>query len=145
VGLVIFACFLISRMPTGTLSHRSHACVDSSGRCMSFDCVALDEVPAANEIALGSKVIFPQGAYFLKDPETGERVEGIRYHSGTVTRIVTEDGVAKFSGHHNLTRDQGKMPFRAYSDEFTGLTLEQLRLAPNAIDVIMAFGISTTA
>ena len=103
---------------------------------MSFDKVAMDIVPHADEIAVGTKVIFPQGTYVGGENNSG----GIRYHEGVVKKIYQDErGRYFYDGEHLLKPADGKMEFYAYQDEFTGLVLEDLRMSPNAIDAVMAF------
>lgn len=47
------------------------------------------------------------------------------------------DGQTIYEGHHLLTPAMGKMNFRAYVYEFS-LPLADLRMAPNAMDVLAA-------
>ncbi len=97
----------------------------------------MDTPPADTDVAVGTKVIFPQGDYVLNLP-TGQ-TKGVRYHKGVVTNIRVQDGITVYDGEHIMKLADGKMNFRQYRELFTNLTLDQLRLAPNAIDAVMAF------
>ena len=106
---------------------------------MPFDSVALDEPPRGHSIAVGTRVIFPQGRYVLRNKENGTSVPGMRYHQGIITRVYADKtGSPRYDGEHVLKLPDGKMPFADYVEKFANLQMEQLRLAPNAIDALMA-------
>eukprot|EP00052_Salpingoeca_macrocollata_P003802 m.37781 g.37781 ORF g.37781 m.37781 type:complete len:698 (-) comp13669_c0_seq1:33-2126(-) len=109
---------------------------DPTGRVVHFSRIALDIVPQADEIAVGSHVAFPQGSYVGTD---GHNTGGQRYHQGVITRVWVDDqGVTRYDGHHTETPEKhGKMRYRAYKYEFEGLLLKDLRLSPNVLDILL--------
>lgn len=87
------------------------------------------------------QVIFPQGRYYLNYLKTSAEAlsRGLRYHNGLITRIYIKDSVTLYDGHHLETPEtSAKKSFRSYTYEFTGLLLTELRLAPTAMDTIVA-------
>ena len=106
---------------------------------MAFDLVALDTVPRGSTIAVGTRVIFPQGRYVLHSKDGESSAAGMRYHHGTITRVHgDETGTPRYDGEHVLKLADGKMPYKEYTERFVDLKMEDLRLAPNAIDAVMA-------
>nr|XP_039270005.1 uncharacterized protein LOC120344759 [Styela clava] len=110
---------------------------DPSGRVQSYQDVAKDVIPDSSEIGVGSIVIFPQGSYGETE---GNNTGGERYHQGKITSIDTrEDGITRYNGIHTKNKDDGKwVTFRGYNSSFQNLTLNQLRISPNAMDALMA-------
>ena len=48
-------------------------------------------------------------------------------------------GVPQYDGHHTKGEDDGKwITYKGYNYNFTGIPLENLRIAPNAMDALMA-------
>ncbi len=106
---------------------------DATGRTVPYSMVALNEAPDADAVAVRTKVIFPQGRYRI------DGVSGVRYHLGKVLRASPHhSGARRFAGHHLLTPEQGKMPFREYTYAFDDLALGELRIPPNAFDAVLA-------
>jgi hypothetical protein len=103
---------------------------------MAFDQISTCVTPQPDEIAVGTTIIFPQGKYVMPGGASG----GLRYHQGIVTRVHRDspDG-PRFDGEHKLKPAEGKMQFRQYRDEFSGLGLGDVFLPPNAIDAVLAF------
>jgi hypothetical protein len=109
---------------------------DSTGRTMAYSLVAMDLAPERNEIAVGSRVVFPQGRYVL---HVGSSVSGMRYHLGIIQKVWTDaaSGETLCSGIH-ADESETKMQFHEYAREFTSLPISALRVSPNAMDVLMA-------
>ena len=95
---------------------------------MRYDRLALNQIPSASEVAVGSLVIFPQGVYVGTD---GKNTGGLRYHQGLITSVHTDaQGVARYNGHHTLGIES-RMKFRSFNHNFADLALDDLRMPPN--------------
>ncbi|XP_076821216.1 uncharacterized protein LOC143468110 [Clavelina lepadiformis] len=110
---------------------------DPTGREQSYKDVALDVTPSIEEIGIGTIVLFSQGSYGGTD---GNNTGGARYHQGKVTNIYTDDdNVTRFDGNHTKGDLEEKwITYKGYDSRFTGRTIEDLRLSPNAMDALMA-------
>ena len=107
---------------------------DTSGRVKDYNQVAIDVVPDADDIGVGSIIFFPQGSY---SGTKGNNKGGVRYHEGIVTSIQKEGGQVLYSGHHTKGAEEGKwITYQSYSYEFRDLTLSQIRIAPTALDAL---------
>eukprot|EP00039_Didymoeca_costata_P030589 m.30333 g.30333 ORF g.30333 m.30333 type:complete len:853 (+) comp8195_c0_seq1:160-2718(+) len=107
---------------------------DVSHRTQPVKLVALDRTPSVEDIGIGTHIIFPQGRY--RQDERNDA--GQFYHLGIVTHINIIDGVRFYRGHHLKGREDGKRILMSYQYEFDGLKLEDLRVAPNEYDLLMA-------
>eukprot|EP00048_Salpingoeca_helianthica_P016947 m.234949 g.234949 ORF g.234949 m.234949 type:complete len:820 (-) comp19846_c0_seq1:142-2601(-) len=109
---------------------------DATGRNVRFDRIALDTTPSPDEVALGSLVIFPQGTYVGTE---GNNTGGMRYHQGVVTSVSRgPDGSTRYQGHHTLNVADRRFVFRSYQFEFADVALADLRMPPNALDLVTA-------
>lgn len=111
---------------------------DPSGRVQSYQDVALDVVPLSeNDIGIGTVVLFPQGSYAGTE---GNNSGGVRYHQGKVTKIHQDSsGRARYDGVHTKDQTDGKwVTYRGYEKSFSDITIDELRLSPNAMDALMA-------
>jgi len=107
---------------------------DPSGRVQPYDQVAIDEMPEADDIGVGSVVFFAQGHY--KGSE-GNNTGGVRYHEGVVTHVDrTSPEEVIVHGHHTKGEDDGKPLHRGYQYEFVD-RLENVRMAATAFDTLM--------
>lgn len=109
---------------------------DQSGRVQPYDQVAIDIVPDTEDVAVGSIVFFPQGSYIgTERNNTG----GVMYHEGIVTSCRLQGSSKLLSGHHTKGQDDGKwINYGAYSHEFHDIALENIRMAPSAMDALVA-------
>ncbi|XP_078489481.1 uncharacterized protein LOC100182474 [Ciona intestinalis] len=109
---------------------------DPSGRVQSYKDVALDIEPV-DDIAVGSIVLFQQGSYAATE---GNNEGGVRYHQGIITGVhIDEEGVKRFSGKHTKGESGGKwVTYGGYNPTFEGVNATELRLSPNAMDVVMS-------
>ena len=107
---------------------------DPTGRNPPYNQVGLNEAPDRDDIGVGELVFFPQGGYGGTE---GNNTGGVRYHQGLVTACEERDGVRLYSGHHTKGEQDGKwVTYRGYQYTFDSLTVEQLRIAPNAMDAL---------
>ena len=104
---------------------------DTAGRIVAVGDVALNRIPDLDQIGLGSHVLFQQGQYGSKDSRSG----GYRWHMGEITNIKnTLEGIL-FDGQHVYGEEDGKwVTYKDFSQTFSGLTLDQLRVSPNLLD-----------
>jgi hypothetical protein len=62
---------------------------------------------------------------------------GFHYHLGRVTRVYKEGGVTYYDGHHLKGEEDDKwVTYTGYDYEFTGMTLDDLRISPNVMDLL---------
>lgn len=110
---------------------------DPTGKVQSYKDVALDEIPTVDQVGVDSIVFFPQGSYGATE---GNNTGGMRFHQGIVTRVWKDpSGVSRYDGHHTKGEEDGKwVTYKGYSYNFSGIPLENLRIAPNAMDALMA-------
>ncbi|XP_068689361.1 uncharacterized protein [Montipora foliosa] len=110
---------------------------DPSGRVQSYKDLGLDEIPTSDQVGVDSIVFFAQGSYGATE---GNNTGGMRFHQGIVTRVWKDmAGVPQYDGHHTKGEDDGKwITYKGYNYNFTGIPLENLRIAPNAMDALMA-------
>ena len=108
---------------------------DPTGRIVDYFHLAIDKSPNANEVSIGSIVLFPQGAY-VGGP-LGGIYGGVRWHQGRITRIHDINGARLFDGCHTKGEDDGKwITYTGYNYTFQGLKLEDLRVGPNVFDIL---------
>eukprot|EP00794_Sanderia_malayensis_P015993 gene15993-17604_t len=109
---------------------------DPSGRVQAYNCVALDVVPDSDEIGIGTIVFFQQGKYGGTE---GNNTGGKRYHEGIVTSVEKQGNLFMYNGHHTKGESDGKwVTYRGYSYEFHHVPLEELRMAPSAMDALLS-------
>ena len=109
---------------------------DPSGRVQPYDQVALDIVPDPDDVGVGSIIFFPQGKYRGTE---GNNEGGQRYHEGVVTSCRMQKGTKLISGHHTKGEREGKwVTYKDYSYEFKDCPLKDIRIAPSAMDALLA-------
>lgn len=110
---------------------------DPTDRVQSYRDLGLDEIPTEDEVGVDSVVFFPQGSYGATE---GNNSGGMRFHQGIITRVWKDSsGLPQYDGHHTKGADDGKwVTYREYQYNFTGIPLTSLRIAPNAMDALMA-------
>ena len=109
---------------------------DPSGRVQPYNQVALDTVPDPDDVGVGSIVFFPQGKYGATE---GNNTGGQRYHEGLVTSCGEYQGTKVISGHHTKGEADGKwVTYKGYSYEFIDCSLSEIRIAPSAMDALLA-------
>ena len=109
---------------------------DPSGRTQPYNQVALDIVPDPDDVGVGSIVFFPQGSYGSTE---GNNSGGQRYHEGIVTSCHEYGGTKMVSGYHTKGEADGKwVTYRDYSYEFEDCPLSDIRIAPSAMDALLA-------
>eukprot|EP00040_Diaphanoeca_grandis_P012497 m.63352 g.63352 ORF g.63352 m.63352 type:complete len:777 (-) comp23271_c0_seq1:260-2590(-) len=102
---------------------------DPTGKTVHYSDIALDKPVGVGDIGVGSLVVFPQGKYV---GTVGKNAGGDFYFKGIVTGMqMTAEGTL-VSGHH---AEVPANPRRKYSYTWR-LLLDQLRLAPNVMDVV---------
>ena len=64
----------------------------------------------------------------------------MRYHQGRVTEVYENSSKETlYDGTHTKGESDGKwITYRGYNYEFSGMRLRDLRIAPNAMDAMMA-------
>lgn len=110
---------------------------DPTGKVQSYKDLAIDKVPSEDQVGVDSIVFFPQGGY---SATAGNNTGGVRYHEGVVTRVYKDSsGFWKYDGHHTKGDEDGKwITYKDYNYNFNGVPLQMLRIAPNAMDALMA-------
>ena len=109
---------------------------DPSGRTQPYNQVALDIVPDPDDVGVGSIVFFPQGSYGSTE---GNNSGGQRYHEGIVTSCHEYGGTKMVNGHHTKGEADGKwVTYKDYSYEFEDCPLSDIRIAPSAMDALLA-------
>ena len=109
---------------------------DLTGRIQAFDQVALDIVPDPDDVGEGSIIFFPQGSY---GSTIGNNTGGLRYHEGVITECKRNGNAVLVSGNHTKGEKDGKwVAYNGYSDSFKNLALEHIRIAPSAMDALLA-------
>lgn len=113
---------------------------DESGRFPPVTMVALDKEPDSIDIAVGSRVFFPQGSY---KGEAGVRTGGMRYHEGIVKIIEPcSSNRLRCYGHHLKGASDNKwVTYSGYSYEFSCFASD-LRIAPNPYDVLHVYAMT---
>lgn len=82
---------------------------------------------------IGTHVLFQQGSYQLEDSF------GHRWHLGIITNIQkADDFTIRYSGRHlkNYVDDNKLIDYEGYSEIFTNLTIDKIRIFPNAFEVL---------
>ena len=99
---------------------------DQKGRTQPYRLVCKHVPPAADEVGVGTVVLFTQGKYNFE----GHRLD--RYHEGRVTAIERgADGEAVYVGEHTKGEADGKwVTYKDYERTFRR-PLAQLRVAGN--------------
>lgn len=65
--------------------------------------------------------------------ETGLQISSLSFP------LQDTNGVTRYDGHHTKGEQDGKwITWKSYDYNFTGLELKQIRVAPNAMDALMA-------
>eukprot|EP00049_Salpingoeca_infusionum_P024612 m.16389 g.16389 ORF g.16389 m.16389 type:complete len:777 (-) comp7072_c0_seq2:261-2591(-) len=107
---------------------------DTTGLVQPFHLVAVDSVPPQDEVGVGSLVFFQQGRYVATDT----RAAGYHWHLGVIDRVYQDaSGMTLYDGHHDKGAADGKwVTFKGYNETFTGVTLSQLRMPPNVMDIL---------
>ena len=84
-----------------------------------------------------SLIFLWQGSYSGSE---GNNTGGVRYHQGKVTKVYKEEsGQTLYDGVHTKGENDGKwITYQRYNYDFTGMRLKDLRIAPNAMDAMMA-------
>ncbi|EGD79508.1 hypothetical protein PTSG_10079 [Salpingoeca rosetta] len=114
---------------------------DQTSRVQKVELVALDRTPDADEIGVGSVVLFPQGRYRGNDAISG----GVHWHLGRITRVRSENGERVYDGCHLKGADDGKwITFKGYAPTFEGLRLKDMRVSPNVLNMLTS-GMSSAA
>lgn len=109
---------------------------DPSGKVQPYDQVALDIVPDPDDVGVGSIVFFPQGTYRGTE---GNNSGGQRYHEGVVTSIRMTGSKKLLNGHHTKGEQDCKwVTYKGYSYEFKNCPLNDIRMAPSAMDALLA-------
>lgn len=109
---------------------------DPTGRIQAYDQVALDIVPDPDDVGEGSIIFFPQGAY---GGTVGNNTGGERYHQGVVTECKRNGKKVLVSGNHTKGEADGKwVTYRGYAYNFDNIALEHIRIAPSAMDALLA-------
>ncbi|XP_075244459.1 uncharacterized protein LOC142338555 [Convolutriloba macropyga] len=116
---------------------------DTEGRVVAVGDVANDRIPAVNSIGVGSNVLFAQGFYGAK----GDKFSGSRWHMGKITNVKKQpNGSTLYDGQHAFGEKDGKwVTYTNYSETFSDLKLEDLRVSPNALDAFGSDNKSTTS
>jgi len=111
---------------------------DPTGLIVDYFNLALDKIPAADSIAVGSTVLFHQAQYASAQVHGITRSSGLRWHQGVITGVYTDSyGVKRYNGKHTKGSEDGKwITYQGYSEEFTNYKLEDLRMPPNVFDIL---------
>lgn len=96
--------------------------------------MALDQVPDADDVGVGSIIFFAQGSYRASE---GNNTGGVRYHEGIITKVTTTDDNILIDGHHTRGEaDRKYCSYKGYAYEFHGVSLNNIRLAASALDTL---------
>ena len=102
-----------------------------------------DAPPAADEVGVGSTVLFPQGKYKFTDAITGIEQTGLaRYHEGRVTAIEASYPPTDlvFVGEHAHDEADNKwVGYKDYAPTFR-CALHELRVCSNVFDLVLNLG-----
>ena len=101
-----------------------------------YDELTLNIPPDSALIGKGTTVLFPQGKYKINSTK-----EGLRWHKGIISEVYdyqNDDGSmeTRYAGHHIEKLDYR---FRGFSHYFHDMTIKEIRLPPNPMDVLLAF------
>ena len=85
------------------------------------------------DVGVDSIIFFPQGKYTFQ----GNWCQ--RYHEGVVTRTHTDaQGNVLIDGHHTKGENDGKYTeYRGYEYQFHDIPLQEVRIAPSALDTMI--------
>ncbi|KAJ1628883.1 hypothetical protein T492DRAFT_134592 [Pavlovales sp. CCMP2436] len=103
---------------------------DTTHTTQQFDRVFLDVEPDADEVGVGTRVLFPQGRY------TYNGVSCARYNEGVITALEHDGEETFYAGKHAFGESDGKFFFRDQSPTFR-CSLGQLRVAANLMAALM--------
>ena len=101
-----------------------------------YDELTLNIPPDSALVGKGTTVLFPQGKYKINASK-----EGTRWHKGIISEVYdyqNDDGTmeTRYAGHHIEKLDYR---FRGFSQYFHDMTIKEIRLPPNPMDVLLAF------
>eukprot|EP00116_Pleurobrachia_bachei_P002173 sb/3462435/ len=105
---------------------------DPSCRVQPYNLVAMNAEPSNELIGIGSRVLFKQGTYRFGD-STGDV-----WNLGEITGIQEVGGEKLYSGKHSKSAADGLAvaSWPSFSPTFTGAKCSDLRLFPNAIEML---------
>lgn len=109
---------------------------DPACRVQPYDLVAVNRTPSENGIGVGTNVLFKQGVYGYNG-STGDV-----WNLGEITSITDgSDGKKMYSGCHSKSAEDGLAvaSWPSYSPTFEDVLCEDLRLFPNAIEMLQAY------
>ena len=108
---------------------------DPTNRVQPYNMVAVNREPTADQIGIGSKVLFIQGRYSYGDSS------GDVWNLGEITQIEEVDGEKLYSGKHSKTEADGLAvaKWSSFRPTFERHTYNNLRLFPNAIEMLQAY------
>ena len=103
----------------------------------NYEYVALNTIPDPKDIGIGTEVLFEQGRYQLKLSD-GTSEHSYRWHLGVITGVRKDgNGNFLFAGRHAKGAKDGKwVTWRGYEENFVDMGLNQLRVFPNAMDIL---------
>ena len=108
---------------------------DPSCRVQPYHLVAVNVTATDDMVGIGSSILFKQGTYRFGN-STGDV-----WNLGEITDIIEEDGVKYYSGKHSKTAADGLAvaTWPSYSPTFHRARCQDLRLFPNAIEMLQAY------
>jgi len=107
---------------------------DTTGRIVDYYNLAIDRSPVEDELGIGSIILFPQGGY---SAGASQLTGGERWHQGQITNVTVNGGVKYYDGNHTKGGGDGKfVTYKGYNYTFSGYRLNQLRVGPNAFDIV---------
>lgn len=108
---------------------------DPTCRVQPYNLVAVNRTPHENEIGVGTSVLFKQGVY-----RYGESIGDV-WNLGCITHVEKMNGEVRFSGKHSKSAADGLAvaTWPSYRPTFEGLKSDELRLFPNAIEMLNAY------
>jgi len=111
---------------------------DASGTRQPYDKVCLNDEPGADDVAVSTIVMFPQGKYQFSDQSGAVRQGLDRYHEGKVVRVERDGttGEKLYVGMHTRSELDGKWCTYAGHAPTFRCTLPQLRVAANLLDLL---------
>ena len=109
---------------------------DTEGRLVKHENLAKNVAVAADRLAVGTKVLFPQGRYTAAELDDGtNRLAGMRWHEGVIDKISMVDGEKTYCGHHRAD-EASAWKFKDYEYRFENQPLDFFRLAPNMFSLM---------
>lgn len=115
---------------------------DTSATRQPFDRVFPDAQPDADDVGVGTRVLFPQGRYKMTGTDGVVKTGLDRFHEGVVTAIVKDatTGQKLYVGRHAYgAADDKWVNFSDYADTFR-VPLERLRIAGNLMAALAMGG-----